>query len=143
MSELDKKIYNAIKRLDWYFGTLNYVICGSIGLYMQGIDLKRNIHDMDVIIPGVKRKYLIRLWRLIWKQSGFYLDFPEIPEDEQEQMPEREIIEIDFHGLKVKEKKKQDILRYKEIVANKMLWSDFSNQKQKEDVKKIKQEYNI
>jgi hypothetical protein len=34
-------------------------------------------------------------------------------------------------------------LRYKEIVADKMLWSDFSNQKQKEDVKKIKQEYNI
>lgn len=143
MSELDQRIYNAIKRLDWYFGPLNYVICGSIGLYMQGIDLKRNIHDMDVIIPGVKRKYLIRLWRLIWKQSGFYLDFPEIPEDEQEQMPEREIIEIDFHGLNVKVQEKQDILRYKEIVADKMLWSDFSNQKQREDVKKIKQEYNI
>ena len=143
MSELDQRIYNAIKRLDWYFGPLNYVICGSIGLYMQGIDLKRNIHDMDVIIPGVKRKYLIRLWRLIWKQSGFYLDFPEIPEDEQEQMPEREIIEIDFHGLNVKVQEKQDILRYKEIVADKMLWSDFSNQKQRENVKKIKQEYNI
>ena len=143
MSELDQRIYNAIKRLDWYFGPLNYVICGSIGLYMQGIDLKRNIHDMDVIIPGVKRKYLIRLWRLIWKQSGFYFDFPEIPEDEQEQMPEREIIEIDFHGLNVKVQEKQDILRYKEIVADKRLWSDFSNQKQREDVKKIKQEYNI
>ena len=143
MSELDQRIYNAIKRLDWYFGPLNYVICGSIGLYMQGIDLKRNIHDMDVIIPGVKRKYLIRLWRLIWKQSWFYLDFPEIPEDEQEQMPEREIIEIDFHGLNVKVQEKQDILRYKEIVADKRLWSDFSNQKQREDVKKIKQEYNI
>ena len=58
-------------------------------------------------------------------------------------MPEREIIEMEFYGLKVKVQEKQDILRYKEIVANKMLWSDFSNQKQKEDVKKIKQEYNI
>lgn len=143
MSELDKRIYNAIKRLDWYFGTLNYVICGSIGLYMQGIDLKRDFHDMDIIIPGVKRENLLRLWRLVWTQSGFRLDFPEIPEEEQNLMPEREIIEMDFYGLKVKVQEKQDILRYKEIVADKKLWSGFSNQKQKEDVKKIKQEYNI
>ena len=50
---------------------------------------------------------------------------------------------MEFYGLKVKVQEKQDILRYKEIVANKSLWSGFSNQKQKEDVKKIKQEYNI
>ena len=143
MNELDKRIYNAIKRLDWYFGPLNYVICGSVGLYMQGIDLKRDFHDMDIIIPGVKRENLLRLWRLVWTQSGFRLDFPEIPEVEQAQMPEREIIEMDFNGLKVKVQEKKDILRYKEVVAVKSLWSDFDNKKQEADIKKIKQEYNI
>ena len=138
MNELDKRIYNAIKRLDWYFGPLNYVICGSVGLYMQGIDLKRDFHDMDIIIPGVKRENLLRFWRLVWTQSGFRLDFPEIPEVEQAQMPEREIIEMDFNGLKVKVQEKKDILRYKEVVAVKSLWSDFDNKKQEADIKKIK-----
>lgn len=143
MSELDKRIYNAIKRLDWYFGPFNYIICGSVGLYMQDIDLKRDFHDMDIIIPGKKRIYLLRLWRLILVQSGFKLDFPEIPDLEQEQMPEREILEMDFNGLKVKVQEKNDILRYKKVVADKSLWSDIDNQKQKEDIEKIKHEYNI
>ena len=143
MSELDKIIYNAIKRLDWYFGPFNYIICGSVGLYMQDIDLKRDFHDMDIIIPGKKRIYLLRLWRLILVQSGFKLDFPEIPDLEQEQMPEREILEMDFNGLKVKVQEKNDILRYKKVVADKSLWSDIDNQKQKEDIEKIKHEYNI
>lgn len=143
MNELDERIYNAIKRLDWYFGPLNYVICGSVGLYIQGIVLKRNFHDMDVLIPGTKRRFLLRLWRLILKQSNFLLDFPEIPDSEQDQMPEREFIEMDFNGLKVKVQEKNDILRYKKVVADKSLWSDIDNQKQKDDIEKIKQEYNI
>ena len=110
---------------------------------MQGIDLKRDFHDMDIIIPGVKRENLLRLWRLVWTQSGFRLDFPEIPKVEQAQMPEREIIEMDFNGLKVKVQEKKDILRYKEVVAVKSLWSDFDNKKQEADITKIKQEYNI
>ena len=32
MDGLDNRICNAIKRLDWYFGEKNYVICGSVAL---------------------------------------------------------------------------------------------------------------
>lgn len=143
MSELDERICKAINRLDWYFGQFNYIICGSIGLYIQGIDLKREFSDFDILVPGEKRNKLLRLWRLIWVQSGFKLDFPEIIESEQKQMPEREIIEMDFYNLKIKIQEKNDILRYKKIVADKQLWSDLSNQKHKQDIEKIKQEYNI
>lgn len=143
MNELDQRIYNAIKRLDWYFGEKKYVICGSVGLYIQGINLNREFHDFDILIPGIERKYLIRLWRLIFKQSGFKLDFPEIPKTYQDTMPEREFIDMKFHDLPIRVQTVNDILRYKQIVADNNIWSDFSNQKQKEDIKKIKQEYNI
>ena len=143
MSELDERICKAINRLDWYFGQFNQIICGSVGLYIQGIDLKRNFHDLDILVPGVNRKSLLRLWRLIWVQSGFKLDFPEIIESEQKQMPEREIIEMDFYNLKIKIQEKNDILRYKKVVADKQLWSDLSNKKHKQDIEKIKQDYNI
>jgi len=53
-------------------------------------------------------------------------------------MPEREIIEMDFYNLKIKIQEKNDILRYKKIVADKQLWSDLSNQKHKQDIEKIK-----
>lgn len=143
MSELDTKIYNAIKRLDWYFGPLNYVICGSVGLYIQGINLERAFHDFDILVPGVERKYLLRLWRLVFKQSGFKLDFPEIPKTFQDMMPERQFIEMKFQDLPIKVQEVNDILRYKQVVADNNIWSDFSNQKQKEDIQKIKQTYNI
>ena len=48
MDELDQRIYNAIKRLDWYFGEKKYVICGSVGLYIQGINLNREFHDFYI-----------------------------------------------------------------------------------------------
>jgi hypothetical protein len=66
MNELDQRIYKAINRLDEYFGEKKYVICGSVGLYIQGIKLDREFHDFDILIPGTERKYLLRLWRLIF-----------------------------------------------------------------------------
>ena len=143
MSDLDKRIYNAIKRLDWYFGEKKYVICGSVGLYIQGIDLKRDFHDLDLYIPGTERQQLLRLWRLVYTQSGFKLDFPYIPKEYQDIMPEREIIEVEFFGLPVNVQEKKDILRYKQIVIENSLWTDFNNKKQKEDIEKIKCNYNI
>ena len=58
-------------------------------------------------------------------------------------MPEREFIDMEFHGLPVKVQEIRDILRYKQVVADNNIWSDFSNQKQKDDIQKIKQTYNI
>lgn len=143
MNELDQRIYKAINRLDEYFGEKKYVICGSVGLYIQGIKLDREFHDFDILIPGTERKYLLRLWRLIFAQSGFKLDFPEIPKVYQDTMPEREFIDMEFHGLPIKVQTVNDILRYKQVVADNSIWSDFSNWKQKADIQKIKQTYNI
>lgn len=133
MSELDKKIYNAIKRLDWYFGQHKYIICGSVGLYMQGIDLGREPHDLDLIIPGKKRFGLFRLFNIVKKRSGFILDFPLRPLEDNE-----EVKVIDFNGLTVKVQTKEDILKCKEIIVEKHLYYDNGMEKQKQDIEKIK-----
>ena len=65
MDGLDNRICNAIKRLNWYFGEKNYVICGSVALYIQGVDLGRVPHDFDVFIPNKNRELFLRLFRLI------------------------------------------------------------------------------
>ena len=67
MKELDKRICNAIKRLDEYFGKHKYIICGSVGLYIQGVDLGRVPHDLDLIIPDRPLQTLIRLFRIAYK----------------------------------------------------------------------------
>lgn len=133
MSELDQRIYNAIKRLDEYFGQHKYIICGSVALYMQGIDLGRELHDLDLIIPDRPLQTLIRLFRIAYKQSGFILDFPKRPLEGKE-----EIIIIDFNGLSVKVQTKEDILKCKRIIVKNHLYYDKGEMKQKQDIEKLK-----
>lgn len=140
MLELDSRICNAIKRLNDYFGERNYVICGSIALYIQGLDLGRVPHDFDIFIPNKHRKYFLRLFRLIIAQSDWLLDFPERPLEGQEV-----IGDFEFHGLKVKCQTVESILECKQaILADRNLsYSDKYYNKQQQDIEKIKLKLNI
>lgn len=134
MKELDERICNAIKRLDEYFGPLNYVICGSIGLYIQGIYLDREPHDLDIIIPNNRDQGLLkRLFRIAYKSSGFILDFPIRPLQGNE-----EIITVKFNDLTVNVQEKHNILLCKQIIVNNHLFASKSEEKQKQDILKIK-----
>lgn len=140
MKELDKRICNAIKRLDEYFGKHKYIICGSVGLYIQGIDLGREPHDFDIFIPNRRREYLLRLFRLIIAQSDWILDFPKRPLEGQEV-----INDFKFHGLNVKCQTIESIMECKQaIVKNRDLsYDDKYYNKQQQDIEKIKLKLNI
>lgn len=138
MKELDERICNAIKRLDEYFGQHNYIICGSVGLYIQGIDLGRVPHDIDLIILNKSRIGLFRLFNIVKKRSGFILDFPKRPLENQEQ-----ITTVVFNGLSVNVQTKSQILRCKEMIVENHLYYDNGLEKQKKDIEKIKLNYNI
>ena len=116
MTELDTRICNAIKRLNDYFGEQKYIICGSVGLYIQGIDLGREPHDFDIFIPGESRKRFQRLWDIAYSASGFMLDFPFRPLEGKE-----EILNITFHGLDVNVQSKANIMQCKNIIVDKHL----------------------
>lgn len=134
MKELDKRICNAIKRLNDYFGEQKYIICGSVGLYIQGIDLGREPHDLDIIIPNNRDQGLLkRLFRIAYKSSGFILDFPIRPLQGNE-----EIIIVKFNGLTVNVQEKHNILLCKQIIVNNHLFASKSEEKQKQDILKIK-----
>lgn len=133
MSELDKRIYNAIKRLDEYFGPLNYVICGSVGLYIQGIYLDREPHDLDIIIPDNKDPGLLkRLFRIAYKSSGFILDFPIRPLYENEK-----VITVKFNGITINVQEKHNILLCKQVIIDNHLYTSKAEEKQKQDILKI------
>ena len=135
MKELDKRICNAIKRLNDYFGECRYVICGSIGLYIQGIDLGRIPHDFDIFIPNKRRESLLRLFRLIITQSDWILDFPKRP------LEGKEIIkDFEFHGLKVKCQTVESIMECKEAIVRdrNLSYNEGYYDKQKQDIEKIK-----
>lgn len=134
MKKLDTRICNAIKRLDEYFGKYKYVICGSVGLYLQGIDLGREPHDFDLFIPGESRKRFQRLWDIAYSASGFMLDFPFRPLEGKE-----EILNITFHGLDVKVQSKANIIQCKNIIVDKHLYYDKGEKKQKQDIEKLKE----
>lgn len=140
MSELDTRICNAIKRLNEYFGERKYVICGSIALYIQGIDLERIPHDFDIFIPNKHRKYFLRLFRLIITQSDWILDFPERPLEGQEVVDD-----FEFYGLKIKCQTIESIMECKQaIVENRDLsYNEKYYVKQQQDIEKIKLKLNI
>lgn len=135
MLAIDQRICNAIKRLNDYFGECRYVICGSVSLYIQGINLDRVPHDFDIFIPNRNREHLLRLFRLIIAQSDWILDFPKRP------LEGKEVIDdFEFNGLKIKCQTVQSILECKEaIIQNRELsHSDEYYEKQKNDIEKIK-----
>lgn len=134
MKKLDTRICNAIKRLDEYFGKYEYVICGSVGLYLQGIDLGREPHDLDLIIPDKPRERFLRLWDIVYSSSEFKLDFPIRPLEGKE-----EILKINFHGLDVKVQSKANIIQCKNIIVDKHLYYDNGEKKQKQDIEKLKE----
>lgn len=139
MSELDKRICAAIERLDQKFGPLTYVICGSIGLYIQGVDLGRDFHDIDIFIPGKKRELYLRFFRLVYNQSGFKLDFLKRYFEDEEI-----IVETDFYGHKILVQEKTDILLAKEKIVEQHLYVERNNlYKQRNDIEKIKLILNI
>ena len=134
MDGLDNRICNSIKRLILYFGDNNYVICGSVALYIQGVDLGRVPHDFDVFIPDKNRELFLRLFRLIIGQTEWLLDFPRRP------LEGKEIIgDFEFQGLNVKCQTVTSILECKKLfISDKSLSAneDFYN-KQKQDIEKI------
>ena len=134
MDGLDNRICNAIKRLNWYFGEKNYVICGSVALYIQGVDLGRVPHDFDIFIPDKNRELFLRLFRLIIGQTEWLLDFPRRP------LEGKEIIgDFEFQGLNVKCQTAASILECKKLfISDKSLSAneDFYN-KQTQDIEKI------
>ena len=133
MKELDERICNAIKRLDEYFGKHKYIICGSVGLYIQGVDIGREPHDLDLIILDRPIRSLIRLFRIAYKQSGFILDFPIRPLEGNES-----IITIEFQGYSVRVQTKEDILKCKKLIVKNHLYYDKGEMKQKQDIEKLK-----
>lgn len=135
MSELDNRICNAIKRLNEYFGERKYVICGSVALYIQGIDLGRTPHDFDIFIPNKQRKYFLRLFRMIVTQSGWILDFPKRPLEGQEV-----IEDFEFHNLKVKCQTVKSIMECKQAIVKDrdLSYNDKYYVKQQHDIEKIK-----
>ena len=133
MRKLDERVYNAIKRLDEYFGKHKYVICGSVGLYIQGIYLGREPHDLDLIILDKPLQAVKRLFRIAYKQSGFMLDFPKRPLEGNEC-----IITAEFQGLSVRVQSKEDILKCKQIIVKNHLYYDKGEMKQKQDIEKLK-----
>lgn len=140
MKELDKRICNAIKRLDEYFGKHKYIICGSVALYIQGIDLGREPHDFDIFIPNKRREPLLRLFRLIIAQSNWILDFPKRP------LEGKEVInDLVFHGLNIKCQSVKSIMDCKYAIINDrdLSYNDGYYDKQKQDIEKIKLILNI
>lgn len=134
MSELDERICKAIDKLDKLFGNLNYVICGSISLYIQGIDLGRIPHDFDIFIPKEKNRHrLMKYFHSIYIRSGFVLDFPFRPLEGKE-----EVIEIIFFGKTIKCQTPKNILECKEYIVQNHLYYDKGEKKQQDDIEKLK-----
>lgn len=137
MSDLDSRICIAIDKLDQKFGQLGYIICGSVALYIQGIDLGREPHDFDIIIPNTNEENYKRYFNLV-RDSGFILDFPFKPLNGKE-----EISKFSFNGKYVNCQTIKSILQCKEIIVQKNLYYNDGFKKQQKDIEKLKSILNI
>ena len=141
----EKQIYENIASLNRELKNLfnaDIIFSGSYGLYLNGIKLKREFHDIDIKVIGIDPRLVRKEGKCITSMTPIhFLGFTNVP---------LEYHEIEINGEKILTytvetilRCKKETIRYNERRKIKTEFTERKSEKDKKDLEYIKEKYGI